>query len=164
MRCSFLSVLALLSACGEPAVEGVGEVVQDFTAADSAGVEYRLHDFEGRVVLVEISAMWCPGCQELAPHTQELYETYGNDDFEILGVIFDNSAGDDPTPANLDNWTNTFGLTHPVLGDVGEAIQDSHGGAGQPTGLLIDRDLTVVWKATGSDVIEGIDAQLAELL
>lgn len=45
-------------------------------------------DLEGKVVLLNFWATWCPPCIEEMPTFNKMYEKYG-DKFELIGVLFE---------------------------------------------------------------------------
>ncbi len=50
---------------------------------------------KGKYVLVDFWASWCGPCRRENPNVVKLYEKYGGDKFEILGVSLD---------SNKDRW------------------------------------------------------------
>lgn len=80
--------------------EEIEEVSSDFvgTSAKIGGVfldgtEYRPEIYEGKVVLLDFWATWCPPCrQEIFTNLVPLYAKYHDAGFEILGVSCDEDA------------------------------------------------------------------------
>ena len=56
---------------------------------DSAGRERTLTDFQGRVVLLNIWATWCPPCREEMPALDRLQAKLGGPDFEVVALSVD---------------------------------------------------------------------------
>ncbi|MCB2207231.1 MAG: TlpA family protein disulfide reductase [Bacteroidetes bacterium] len=73
------------------AVEGIklGNKAPDFTLPDVNGCHISLSDYEGKLVLIEFWASWCPYCQTENPVLVMLYNAYKNKGFKILGVSLD---------------------------------------------------------------------------
>ena len=48
---------------------------------------------QGKVVLVNFWATWCPFCQHEMPAMETFYQEYKNKDFEMLALSIDDDAG-----------------------------------------------------------------------
>ncbi len=64
-----------------------------FTLKDLDGKEVAREDLEGRVVLVEFWATWCPPCQGTLRHLAELQKRYG-DRIAVLAVAIESDEAD----------------------------------------------------------------------
>jgi thiol-disulfide isomerase/thioredoxin len=71
--------------------------------------------FKGKALIVDIMGTWCHNCLDEAPVLQKLYEQYGKDGLEVVGLSFEIS--DDPALAkkNLQLFKDRFGLTYTLL-------------------------------------------------
>ena len=49
----------------------------------------------GKVVLVDLWATWCVPCIAELPHLEELSETFGEDDFLMLGIVLESGERED---------------------------------------------------------------------
>ena len=67
----------------------VGKVAPDFTLADTEGVDFSLSDLRGKYVLLDFWAAWCKPCRAENPNVLRMYNIYGGEQFEILGVSLD---------------------------------------------------------------------------
>ena len=54
---------------------------------DSA--KFKIEDYKGKIVLVNLWATWCGPCKGEMPHLVELQNTYKEKGFEILGLDTD---------------------------------------------------------------------------
>ncbi|MEZ4319774.1 MAG: TlpA disulfide reductase family protein [Myxococcota bacterium] len=141
----------------------VGQTVPDLRLADQFGNEVSLWQFHGRVVLVDISTMWCAPCQELANSTESTQQRFGADEFVYTTVLQENVESQPPTTDDLNVWADFFGITAPVLAD-GEKITGSAVQNGQyPALLLIGPDLVVHERINPVDEAT-VDAAIEELL
>jgi thiol-disulfide isomerase/thioredoxin len=59
---------------------------------DEAGTEFRLSDFAGRVVLLNIWATWCPPCREEMPALEALEQQLGNENFMVMPLCIDEAG------------------------------------------------------------------------
>lgn len=135
-----------------------GEVVPDFTLIDQHGEEVTLSEFEGSVVVLDVSTMWCVPCQKLSAHTEALYQERINDDFMYLTLLQEDVNTAPPTIENLNQWADSFGITAPVLADGDKSVAAVIDGT-YPAVLVIDRDMTVHERVNPVD-----DALLREVL
>ena len=126
-----------------------GQEVPDPYYGGPDGFEQVLANQVGRAVLIDFSAAWCKRCQEAAAEVEAVH--LGRPNVVVWTVLFDNVEGDDPTPDDLVEWSDSLGLTHTVLGDVGRATFDAWGGGHQPILFLVDADGFVRWNDEASD-------------
>ena len=52
----------------------------DFEMVDVNGQKYRLSDFRGKMVYIDVWATWCAPCKAEIPHVAALHEEFKNDD------------------------------------------------------------------------------------
>ena len=69
----------------------IGRKPPDIVGKDAAGVEFKLSDFRGKVVVLDFWVDWCPYCREMYPVERQLAERWKDKPFAIVGV-----NGDDP--------------------------------------------------------------------
>jgi len=139
----------------------------NFQLIDQRGNHVELYDFEGDVILLDFSTMWCRVCKDVAEHTQELHDKY--DPFSIVTILTEDTDGNTPTVDQLIEWADEYGITtSPVLsGD--DAIlgtdPDTWNVVGTPSFFLIDKDfhLRIVHPGWNEDTItEEVEMLLAE--
>lgn len=64
-------------------------VATDFTLKDMSGIKHQLSSYQGKWVLVNYWATWCPPCLEEVPDLVNLYDQRKQKDLIVLGVVFD---------------------------------------------------------------------------
>ena len=86
----------------------VGAVLPDVTGKRLDGVEERLSDYRGRIVLLDFWATWCGPCVADLPKLRELVARLPADRFAVISISGDEELGtvtqfiqDEPMP-----WTN----------------------------------------------------------
>lgn len=133
-----------------------GEVVPDGWFFDRCGEPVRLHDLEGRYLIVDVAAADCPPCVEMARTEGQFVESMRDRGVEVevvtllaptLGAVLD------PTPQEiLEAWSDTFGIEAPVLADRGWGLFVAGLSVptfGYPTSVVVGPDLRVLDVAVG---------------
>ena len=117
----------------------------DFTLEDIDGNAVALRDYAGRVILLDFWATWCAPCRFLIPGFVELYDEYGPQGFQVVGISVDDSVDE------LRPYAEELGMNYPVLVGRGrDDIQDAYGPLiGLPTAFIIDREGRVCMSHTG---------------
>jgi len=157
---------------GSVAPQQIGAPATDIHGIDAQGTATRLSQFKGKVILLDVSAMWCYWCQQDAPSIQNLYQTYGPKGLAVATCLTqDNNGGGPVGLAGLKQWTSTYHLTQTVMNDAsgtsGGAAEQAYVSVtgGFPTLVLIDKTFKVQYLQGGLDlnaVIAKIQALLAE--
>lgn len=96
--------------------------------------ELRLSEFEGKVVLMNFWATWCPPCIEEMPSMQRLYESLPREQFEILAI---NMQEDRET---VQRFISEHNFEYPILLDYEGAVARRYAVRGLPTSYVIAPD------------------------
>lgn len=72
----------------------IGEKYRDFTMLNQNGIEKKLSDFKGKVVLLEFWASWCMPCRQENPNLVNTYNRFKANGFEIFAVSLDDNKED----------------------------------------------------------------------
>ena len=67
----------------------IGCVAQDIVGLDPDGVQLKLSDYQGKVVVLDFWGDWSPNCVAMYPLERNLTEKYANRPFAVLGVNVD---------------------------------------------------------------------------
>jgi hypothetical protein len=134
-----------------------GQTLPDGLFKDSCGETVRLHDFAGDYLLIDMAALDCPPCQSMASQEEPFVSAMAAQNITVhvitlMAPSLGNPLGE-TTGAMLDNWSNTYSLTSPVLADRGWGLSmflplfaDE---TGYPSWVLVDPNLKVFDAGTG---------------
>jgi cytochrome c biogenesis protein CcmG/thiol:disulfide interchange protein DsbE len=102
-----------------------------------------LEQLEGKIVMVDFWASWCPPCRQEAPVLAQVYREYEERGVEFVGVdIWDNRDG------ALD-YVTRYGITYPNGLDEKGTIAIDYGVRGIPEKYFINRNRVLVRKFVG---------------
>jgi thiol-disulfide isomerase/thioredoxin len=134
------------------------EVIDPTASAWSAGDQVSLSGLEGRPVLIDFWASWCPPCLEQHGHISDVAERYG-DRLTVLGVLIDDS------PENALRWMEQQGATYPTVREVDDRLTDAFWirATGLPHIALLDGRRRLVWHQLGASANGIPDAVLAQV-
>lgn len=110
----------------------------DIVMADTAGVERRLSDLRGQIVLIDFWASWCGPCRMENPNVVRLYQRYHDKGFEIFSVSLDKDYDKWVAAIKKDNlyWPNHVS----DLKYWSSAAGRLYGISSIPATVLVDRD------------------------
>ena len=111
-----------------------------YLGVDPMPGKFALHGLKAPVLIVEIFSMYCPFCQEDAPHTNELYRLIAerglDDRIKFLGIGAGNSQ------LEVDIFRDKYGLAFPVFPDPDFAFHKACGQVGTPFFYVLEKDAT----------------------
>lgn len=139
------NVLSALVPSTAHAADGiVGSEAAPWTLKDLDGKEVSLSDFEGKVVIIDFWATWCPPCRKGIPELVELQEKYGAKGLSIVGISLDQGG-----VAPVRKFAEEYKINYPVvMGD--EDVVSAYGNIQAiPTAFVIDRKGKIVDKHVG---------------
>ena len=135
-----------------------GQPIIDFTQNDAEGNPVTLSQLaEGKLLLVDFWASWCPDCRKENPNVVAAYQKFHNQGFDVLGVSFD---------TNKEAWLAAIekdGLTWTHVSDLqgwGNAAGALYAIAFIPQNALIKDGMIVARNLEGEELMEEIGRQL----
>jgi thiol-disulfide isomerase/thioredoxin len=121
----------------------IGATFTDFSQATPEGDTISVLGVEGTYVLVDFWASWCGPCRAANPALVELYNTYNEQGFNIVGISLDNDG------AKWVEGIKADGLPWPQMSDLGgwqNEISMFYGIQFIPQNLLLDDNGIIVGK------------------
>jgi len=160
----FSSVLAVLLAsafiaigCGTSFSQQEGERAPIFTLQDLNGNAVSLSQYQGKVVILDFFADWCPPCRQEIPDFIALEKDYGRKGLAVIGVAV--VAKDDARA-----FAKDMGINYPVLIDDGKASGMYGPIRSIPTTFIIDKNGRIAKKYIGYRPRSTFEADVQELL
>ncbi|WP_174733035.1 TlpA disulfide reductase family protein [Mesobacillus harenae] len=132
----------------------------EFTLTDLNGNTVSLQDYQGKKVLLNFWASWCPPCKAEMPYMQKLYEQYQDDGFEILAV---NITTTEKKPGDASEFVEANQLTFPIPMDEKGTVSAEYEIMAYPTSFFIDSDGVIRSKVIGGMTEEYIEKEIAKL-
>lgn len=133
---------------GVAANEGLnkGEQAPDFELTTLEGEPIRLSELQGKKVILNFWATWCPPCKAEMPHMQNFYEDYAEtENVEIVAVNL--TSGD--REASVEEFVKDYGLTFPIPMDVEGEVGQKFQAVTIPTSYIIDTNGLIQHKIVG---------------
>jgi len=112
-----------------------GKLAPDFELTALDGEVYRLDDFKGKVIFIDVWATWCVPCKKGFPKIVKLIEKYKEEDIQFLFMTNDRNIG---------NWKKYI-KEHPELKGKhlmarGTPFLEDYNITGIPRYLIIDKE------------------------
>jgi thiol-disulfide isomerase/thioredoxin len=154
----FLGV-AILFGCAKTAEEKNPNPGFDFDLPDLNGKIVSLQDFEGKVLVINFWATWCPPCEEEMPKLNQLAQKYKKSDLVVIGIALDKDSLDLVEP-----FVRKKGIEYKILRGNQEILRNLGDFSGVPTTLIVDQKGNIKKKYDGSFDEDDLEKSLKELL
>jgi thiol-disulfide isomerase/thioredoxin len=126
---------------------------------DVDGRPVKSSDFDGKVVILDFWATWCPPCKAEIPGFVELQKQYGEKGLVVIGVSLDEQG-----PGVVKPFMKQFGVNYPVVMGDAKIVQDFGGIKVIPTTFVIDRSGNIVARHIGYMPKETFAKEITPLL
>ncbi len=94
----------------------VGTNLEDFSLFDADGQQRRMSEWQGKVIVINFWATWCPPCREEIPAFVELQEQYANDGLQFVGVALQEAE-------EVRDFLEEFNVNYPSLVGTEDVIK-----------------------------------------
>ncbi|MGH9747550.1 MAG: TlpA family protein disulfide reductase [Candidatus Acidiferrales bacterium] len=129
-----------------------------FLLQDLDGNVVSTAQWQGKVVILNFWATWCPPCREEIPILVELAKKY-KDSLLIVGV-----SVDDGSPTEVKEFVKAFHMNYPVVMWSHELISEYGGVPALPTTFVINKEARIVQKHEGLYPPEVYETEVRALL
>ena len=138
-----------------------GNKAPDFQLQTFTGEELSLSGLQGKKVVLNFWASWCPPCKAEMPHMQNFYVRNQDQNVEILGV---NMTTAEKNEMDIGMFIKDYGLTFPIVLDSKGDISILYQAISIPTTYFIDSDGYIQHKVMGpmdqemlEELVHGMD-------
>jgi cytochrome c-type biogenesis protein len=128
-----------------------GGSAPEVTLTDFDGESFSLQDYEGRPVVLNFWASWCPFCAAEMPDFEKVHRSV-SDDVVFLGIDQCESCQGGSRDA-AERLARETGVTYRLAEDPAGSVFVAFGGSSMPTTIFIDAD---------GRVVEHVGAMLSE--
>ena len=133
-----------------PAIPGqaqmLGQPRPDFSLPDTLGVERRVSEWDGQVLVLNFWATWCPPCRKEIPEFVALQDKFRERGLQFVGIALQG-------PEELGDFIREYGINYPVLAGEMSVVRlaESYGNAvgALPYTVIVDRGGTIVFVRAG---------------
>ena len=117
-----------------------------------------LADFNGKVLLLNNWATWCPPCKAEMPTLKKFHDAHSADGFTIIAV----EAGDGKE--EVLQFSESLGLTFPIWLDPDSSALNAFKNGNLPNSYVIDRNGTVRYAWTGEISLSMLEKYVTPLI
>lgn len=121
---------------------GIGLQAPDFELETLEGKTVKLSELQGKKVMLNFWATWCPPCKAEMPFMEKFYQEAG-DEIEIIAINID-------TKNDVAGFAKEMGVTFPILLDKDEQVMKTYQILSIPTTYFIDQDGLIQHKFIGA--------------
>ena len=145
------------SVTGRSGILRVGKPAPDFTLALLDGGELSLSQYQGRPVVVNFWASWCPPCRQEAVALERAWRAHADAGVQFIGVDLQDRESDARA------YISEFDVTYPNGTDIGGKISVDYGVIGLPVTFFVSREGVVERRFVGAISRGKLEGWIGEL-
>lgn len=107
----------------------------EFWLPDPLGVRHGIAEWDGKVLVMNFWATWCPPCQSETPVLRDMDAMYGQQGLSIVGI-----AVQETTPDDVRSYAQRYGLEYRIAFDASADFFNEYKVYALPTQFFIGPD------------------------
>ncbi|NNE65919.1 MAG: TlpA family protein disulfide reductase [Pyrinomonadaceae bacterium] len=128
------------------------------------GEDFKISDFKGKVVLINLWATWCGPCIHEMPHFRRLQDEYGDKGFVMVGL-----NSDEESEAQVREFVKQQKLNYLIgwsTSEINEEFMKISKLPGIPQSLLLNREgeMTGLFRGGGPKVIKSMVERVEKMM
>ncbi len=139
----------------------IGKLRPAFELIDTEDRMRSVEEWNGKVLVVNFWATWCPPCRKEMPAFIELQDKYGKDGLQFIGIAIDEKD-------KVVDFSDTYGVNYPMLLGTLEAIeigkQFGNRFGALPYTVIIGRDSKIAFTIRGELEKHVAETEIKKLL
>lgn len=119
---------------------------QDFVAINGRtmdGTAISTDDYEGKILVVDFWATWCPPCREGIPALIAIQDEFADQGVQVIGVSGDTSA------QVVSDYYHEVGMNFPTVFEGANEASAQYNVHAFPTTLVVDREGKIIFHGVG---------------
>ncbi|REK76898.1 redoxin domain-containing protein [Paenibacillus paeoniae] len=137
-----------------------GNAAPDFTLSTPEGKDIKLSDLQGKKVILNMWASWCPPCIDEMPYLQAYYDDHQAEGVEVIAVNLTQAENNED---DVMRFIKDFELSFPVVLDRESRVANMYQVRTIPTTFILDSDGKVEQKIIGPLTYEMIDELMEQV-
>ncbi|MDD5579237.1 MAG: TlpA disulfide reductase family protein [Methylobacter sp.] len=133
----------------------------EFSLPDLSGVQHNIYEWQGKILIINFWATWCPPCLKEIPEFIALQEQYSNKGVQFIGIAIDEQEA-------VSHYLKSTKINYPVLmgEDKGVALAHQLGNIvdAVPFTLVVDQHRQIIHRQPGELSKEQILKLIASLM
>jgi len=102
-----------------PPLASIPQQIPSFILHDTDGVVRKSSDWDGKILIVNYWATWCPPCREEMPTLVEFQDEYASQGVQVVGIAVDDLD-------KVKQFMDTYMINFPVVVGGDDAIELGH--------------------------------------
>ncbi|MBM4207364.1 MAG: TlpA family protein disulfide reductase [Gammaproteobacteria bacterium] len=92
----------------EASAEANSQTLPDISLPDTAGKQHNLKEWQGKILILNFWATWCPPCMKEMPEFQAIQNEFGDKGVQFVGVALDEAEP-------VQEFITKKNITYPIL-------------------------------------------------